>query len=756
MASVFKLTADGSGAVGVIDADEVRRALAVLATHPHYVEIRGIGAGAPRGEYRLADEVDDLIISAARLSAGAKAVWLVFNPVGEPAAEGLTEDCNIVARRWIFIDIDSRRAKGFDKKDSNANDEEKQAARGVASAILEYLSDRGWPSPVLIDSGNGWHLYYRVDLPNDDVSKALVKGFLYALSKRFDGPAGMVGKECSNASRCGKLPGTWSRKGPHTPDRPHRLVKMIHAPTYVLGAEPDQIQAVIDENKGGKEAVSQSKTRIVERPQSPFRLRGSAGTAGAGAWAQTALDREEASVRMSLPPAQGGDGRNNTLNNAAFSLGQIVAGGGLSESLVRDRLGAAARAAGLDDGEIGSTIASGLTAGMATPRTAPGRNGTYTNGIPPASPPLPNKNASDNDKPRWKFTLDGETLADGDPNGFVEVLEDIDGKKQARIFEMFSFGNLMATNFPEPNWIVPGIMSEGLNILAGAPKQGKSVLALNLAMTVAGGGKALGNIQLAPSNVLYLSLEDKHRRVKERAVKMLRAIDPSLAESINKRLTVVTDWPRQDEGGIDLVDQFWRRKVEKPGLLIIDVWNRFCSQRAAGGNAYEQDSDFLGQVKKYVDRHGFTVLIIHHTRKPSGTKDSTDYVTEVSGTMGLTGVADGILVLLRHREERQASLHVTGRDVAEIELVLDFAPDTLTWTSMGTQAEHCTGKVQQAVIAFLRLRKEEGGTCPEIATAIKEQQDSVRQALNRMLHDRIVTKKGHIWRWPYDGDEAGF
>ncbi len=757
--SVFKMRAEGILPPAVIDADEVRRGLAVLANHPHYVEIRGIirKATSKGSRFHLAEELEDLVISAAQMSAGTVAVWFVYNPVGEPPDTGGSCDEHVVARRWIFIDIDSRRSRGFDKKDTNASDEEKQAARLVASAILEYLSDRGWPSPVMVDSGNGWHLYYRIDLPNDEPSRELVSSFLYALANRFNSENGTVGKECSNASRCAKLPGTYARKGPHTPDRPHRLVKLIHAPTHVLGVERDQVQAIIDENKKtAPSKKSSSSPPPAERPQSPFRLRDLTGSSAAGAWAHTALDREEASVRLSLSPTQGGDGRNNALNKAAFSLGQIVAGGGLSESLVRSRLSSAASAAGLDDREIESTLDSGLRAGMARPRTAPDRNGTHhANGVPATAGPLPNKNApTPDDKPRWKFTLDGETLANGELKDFLDVPKDDEGKKQARIFEMFSFGNLMATHFPEPNWIVPGIMSEGLNILAGAPKQGKSVLALNLALTVAGGGKALGNIQLAPSNVFYLSLEDKQRRIKERAVKMLRALDPSLAESINKRLTVVTDWPRQDDMGLELIDQFWRRRVEKPGLLIIDVWNRFCSQRAAGGNAYEQDSDYLGEVKKYVDRHGFTALIIHHTRKPSGTKDSSDYVQEVSGTMGLTGVADGIMVLMRQREEKQASLHITGRDVHEIELVLDFDPLTLTWKSLGTQSEHITGEVQKSVLAYLEKMAPKALFISDIASEVHQKEDSVRKALKALRDRHLIRQCGHAWAFPGEGDRS--
>jgi len=179
----------------------------------------------------------------------------------------------------------------------------------------------------------------------------------------------------------------------------------------------------------------------------------------------------------------------------------------------------------------------------------------------------------------------------------------------------------------------------------------------------------------------------------------------------------------------------------------VDVWNRF-SPKARPGNrsAYQDDSDALHQAKAFVDDRGMAALVLHHTRKPAGGVNDADYVAEVSGTMGLTGTADGILVLLRSRQEHEARLHVTGRDVGEQELVLSFDKDALVWTSLGTADQHIGGKVQTAVLAYLKTHKI--AFVKDIAMAVEQKEDSVRRALNRMEKEHLVRKSGNAWQWP--------
>ncbi len=136
-----------------------------------------------------------------------------------------TSDSDIVARRWMLIDVDPERPSGV-----SSTDAEKAESKRIIDSIEAYLSEREWPVPVKADSGNGYHLLYRIDLPNDEASTALVRNCLRALSEKFSDDQARVDETVYNAARICKLYGTISRKGDHTPERPHRFSKIIGGP----------------------------------------------------------------------------------------------------------------------------------------------------------------------------------------------------------------------------------------------------------------------------------------------------------------------------------------------------------------------------------------------------------------------------------------------------------------------------------------------------------------------------------------------
>ena len=137
-------------------------------------------------------------------------------------------DTDIQKRSWLLIDIDPKRPSGI-----NATDEEKGKARAVADSILklydiEIPAIDYFPNPkLIIDSGNGYHLLWRCDMENTPESTQTVRDFLQTLNNTFGTADADVDTSVHNASRISKLPGTWARKGPDSPDRPHRMSKVF-------------------------------------------------------------------------------------------------------------------------------------------------------------------------------------------------------------------------------------------------------------------------------------------------------------------------------------------------------------------------------------------------------------------------------------------------------------------------------------------------------------------------------------------------
>lgn len=145
----------------------------------------------------------------------------------------LTEDADVIARRYLLVDIDPVRADGFEKH--SATDDEKAAAWAVAAAARVYLTTRGWADPLVVDSGNGYHLYYRLPgpLPGGPVADPARDPLgltLRALAKWFNSTAARIDPVVFNASRIMKVPGTVARKGTHTTERPHRTSYVVSVP----------------------------------------------------------------------------------------------------------------------------------------------------------------------------------------------------------------------------------------------------------------------------------------------------------------------------------------------------------------------------------------------------------------------------------------------------------------------------------------------------------------------------------------------
>jgi predicted ATP-dependent serine protease len=283
---------------------------------------------------------------------------------------------------------------------------------------------------------------------------------------------------------------------------------------------------------------------------------------------------------------------------------------------------------------------------------------------------------------------------------------------------------LMAMSFPEPTWAVPGIIAEGVNLLAGPPKVGKSWLSLNLGIAIAGGHPALGSIDVEPGPVLYLALEDTPRRLQSRMRKVLAGRRAPSA------LTLDTYCPALPAGGVDYIAG-WLGEHTDARLVVIDVFTKVRGMPPGGVSAYEADYAAIGHVKRLADGYGVPVLLVHHVRKAA----SDDFLTEVSGTNGLAGAADAVLVLKRGRAEADGVLHVTGRDVTENDYAMTFDADAGAWRLLDGPAEDHLMNDTRAMIARFVREHLDGRKPKEIAEALQLNPNTVRQTCTRMAAD---------------------
>ena len=260
--------------------------------------------------------------------------------------------------------------------------------------------------------------------------------------------------------------------------------------------------------------------------------------------------------------------------------------------------------------------------------------------------------------------------------------------------------DLLAREIAAVPAVVEGTLTVGSWILGGKPKLGKSWLALNLLVAVASGGRALGQVPVEQGEALYLALEDTPRRLQARLRKVLNGAPPPAG------LHFATQWDRLDAGGLEALDG-WLGEHPACRLVVIDTLARARPQGdgQATGRLYQEDYSVLADLAQLAGRHGCVVMAVHHLRKSSAADG--DPVEQLSGTMGLSGGADGILVLERRRGQREGVLHVVGRDLeADRDLALEWDDELTSWVLVGDAAEQQVSAERRRILDTLREASE--------------------------------------------------
>jgi len=265
--------------------------------------------------------------------------------------------------------------------------------------------------------------------------------------------------------------------------------------------------------------------------------------------------------------------------------------------------------------------------------------------------------------------------------------------------------DLMAKNIRPLEWVVPGIIPEGLTLVGGRPKQGKSYGTYGIGLAVALGGMAFGKIPVPQGDVLYLALEDGERRLQDRMRTLLQG------GPVPEAFDYATSWSKVAANGSLTPEntpeclsdiEWWLNEHPKARLVIIDTLSRV--QRPSknnGGNSYQEDYEGMTPFQRIAVDRRVGLMVITHTRKPATNKSNSDFLDEIMGTTGITGSADTILGL-KKTAPQQLSLMVRGRDVDEQELAIEWCPHTSQWTLLGSVSEVRRSDEQKACIQVLR------------------------------------------------------
>jgi hypothetical protein len=296
-------------------------------------------------------------------------------------------------------------------------------------------------------------------------------------------------------------------------------------------------------------------------------------------------------------------------------------------------------------------------------------------------------------------------------------------------FKRTSTTTIMAIEFPPIRWIVAGYVPEGLSILAGRQKLGKTWLAIDWAASVAAGGFAMGSIPCELGDVLYIDLENGNRRIQSR----INALFPSPRQRPDlSRLEWVNEAPPLNKGFIDALDD-WRLSVPAPRLVIVDVLQRVKPTGSPQQTSYESDYSVLAPLQRWATEQRVGVVCLHHTRKAG----ADDPLEALSGSNGLSACADTTLLLDRNQDG--TTLYVRGRDVEEKESAMNFSGGL--WTITGEAADVRRSDERGNILVTLEEAFDPMSPT-ELADVTGMKPGNIRRLLHSMMKAGEVRKTG--------------
>ena len=323
---------------------------------------------------------------------------------------------------------------------------------------------------------------------------------------------------------------------------------------------------------------------------------------------------------------------------------------------------------------------------------------------------------------------------------------------------LISAETLFYTPLDHPRMLIDGILSNGLAILSGDSKIGKSWMVLWLCLKISLGEPVWG-LPTAQTDVIYLALEDNDWRIQQRMQELIDEPPKNLHFGFSC-----------GKLGAELEGQIKGVLADNPntGLLFIDTLQMVRDNVSSRVNAYAQDYKDLSALKKIADDHKMCIFLIHHNRKEH---DGSNVFNDMTGSTGIAGVADTCMVLRKEdRFSNDAVLSITGRDIEEKRLKLTMRKNVWevtealdTYTLRRERVPHFLFQIAD----YLLKEKSFTGTMEELLAAIGDKTTAANVAsklVTRHFNDvfkplgikmdrkRVATARLMVWQLSDDDD----
>lgn len=241
-----------------------------------------------------------------------------------------------------------------------------------------------------------------------------------------------------------------------------------------------------------------------------------------------------------------------------------------------------------------------------------------------------------------------------------------------KTFNSIDGETLLDMDLPKTKFVIKDLLPQGLAIIGGSPKVGKSWLMLDWCVRIAKGEK-IWNFPTTQGTTLYVSLEDTTIRLQERLLSVTDEAPNVFFTTFSLKI------------GEGLEEQIKNFIAEHPdtALIMIDTFQMI--RNAANEISYASDYNEIEVIKKLAEELKITILLVHHLRK----QGDSDPFNMLSGTNGLAGGVDTMFVLDKSKRcSTNATLYCSGRDIEDREIELNFDKDSCTWNFVSDSSDN--------------------------------------------------------------------
>lgn len=604
-----------------IDYEETRRAIDLLQAPGEVFEVRVIGTASRKDILSGYFQSTDILFQKFdTIELPRRNIYITLGEVREecfsrsqsnrfeknPAVT--TNDNDIIAYRWLFVDLDPVRPTGI-----SSSDEQLKSAEQLRDLVYEYLQGLGFSEPVKAMSGNGYHLLYRIDIPNDEKGRALVEKCLKNLSALFDNDDVKIDTTNSNPSRICKLHGTLAQKGTSTKKRPHRMSRILSAPEPITITPRQTLQVLADELPDAPEPVK-IRRGVTNTQSSEFNLLSFMRDHGMS-YTEDSNDRAKI-YKLDHCPF---DPSHTNGDAKIFQYGDGAIAFKCHHNSCRKYKWQDVRLKYEPDAYDHEDDDSHIDEGYRRHKQQKAEEDAVKAAI-----------KQDQPKPKKKRTFRKLKTAEG----------------------------LLQKDLPEPRVFIGvddelPILVEGTCILSAKPKLGKSWLALGMCLAVANGDDFMG-YKTRKCSTLYLDLETSEQLQQKRLKKMLKGAKPP------SNFYLETETDTIENGFVDQIENYLQQDPDI-GVVVIDVFQIIRSTaKSAKETEYEHAYRDITPLNELAQKHHISIILVCHDRKAV---DPDDPFSNILGSTGLQGAATQMMVMFRRRKDEPIHISVKGKTI---------------------------------------------------------------------------------------------